>query len=259
MEIELEKLKKLEHALCDAIDILCDWQVEEAKPKEAKWIAYLARKPLEGKSCYLTACKEYAWETAQELFAAKTKLFVGSESEVVEWYRARRKFAQVIKDWEDGKELQFRPNDNYLSWQECANPSWDPAFQYRVKPECPCADGIDSKACVGCEHSEDGKPRINKNYAKGACKDCLERKKYRPYINSAEMIADFIDRFKVNCPSYCKPLIWVRLKVDKRERLIVAFGTNFVEVGNKAKAVSLQKLFEDYEFLDGRTVGVKNE
>lgn len=27
MDIELEKLKKLEHALCDAIDILRDWQV----------------------------------------------------------------------------------------------------------------------------------------------------------------------------------------------------------------------------------------
>ena len=34
MDIELEKLKKLEHALHDAIDILRDWQVEEVKEKK---------------------------------------------------------------------------------------------------------------------------------------------------------------------------------------------------------------------------------
>ena len=139
MDIELKKLKKLEHAMCDAIDILRDWQVEE------------------------------------------------------------------------------------------------------VKQECPCADGIDSKACVGCEHSEDGK------------------RKYKPYVTVDEFIQDFQERFPtaVPRPAYTKPLIWVRLKVDKRERLIVTYGDNFVEIGNKTKTVTLQHLFEQYEFLDESPVGME--
>lgn len=156
MDIELEKLKKLEHALHDAIDILRDWQVEETKPEEEKYIVYLAREPFKGKYCYLTACLESRWEIVQKEYGAKTKLFVGAYDEVQEWYEARDKFAPVIKAWEDGKEIQFRPNDPHLSWQECQNPSWDSELEYRVKPDSPCEDGIDPKACVGCEHSEDG-------------------------------------------------------------------------------------------------------
>ena len=140
MDIELEKLKKLEHALCDAIDILRDWQVEE------------------------------------------------------------------------------------------------------VKQECPCADGIDSKACVGCEHSEDGK------------------KKYRPYESPAEMIVDFIDRFKVKCPSYCEPLIWVKNKWSGGRFLITGIesspydGEN-VEVQCGLHCVS--GLFDTYTYLDGSPCGME--
>lgn len=165
MDIELEKLKKLEEALSDCVDILRDCQVD--------------------KTC--DNCKH-------------SDLPRGYEPCV---------YCRNKDDWE---------------------PKESP---------CPCEDGIDSKACVGCEHSEDGK------------------KKYRPYESSVEMIVDFIDRFNVNCLSYCKPLIWVRLKVDKRERLIVAYGDNFVEIGNKTKAVTLQHLFEQYEFLDGSPVGME--
>lgn len=86
---------------------------------------------------------------------------------------------------------------------------------------------------------------------------CLRHRLHRPYESSAEMIADFIDRFKVNCPSYAEPLIWVRLKVDTRKRLIVAYGDNFVEIGNKTKAVTLQHLFKQYEFLDGSPCGME--
>lgn len=165
MDIELEKLKKLEEALSDCVDILRDCQVD--------------------KTC--DNCKH-------------SDLPRGYEPCV---------YCRNKDDWE---------------------PKESP---------CPCEDGIDSKACVGCEHSEDGK------------------KEYRPYINSAEMIMDFIDRFKVKCPSYCEPLIWVRLKVDTRKRLIVAYGDNFVEIGNKTKAVTLQHLFEQYEFLDESPVGME--
>ena len=136
MDIELEKLKKLEHALCDAIDILRDWQVEE------------------------------------------------------------------------------------------------------VKPECPCADGIDSKACVGCEHSEDGK------------------KKYRPYESPAEMIVDFIDRFKVKCPSYCEPLIWVKNKIIDINRFLV-WGFRVSDVSIGGSTVTYDLLFERYTYLDGSPVGME--
>lgn len=124
------------------------------KPEE-KWIAYLARASFMGKDCHLTACKEDAWEMAQEEFAAKTKLFVGAEDEVVEWYKPRRKFAETIKAWEDGKMIQIRHTPN-SDWVDLDNesPKWHTCYEYRVKPECPCEDGIDSKACAGCPQDE---------------------------------------------------------------------------------------------------------
>lgn len=151
MDIELEKLKKLEHALHDAIDILRDWQAEEAKPEEEKYIVYLVREPFKGKYCYLTACLESRWEIVQKEYGAKTKLFVGAYDEVQEWYKARDKFASVIKAWEDGKKIQVTPKgtDKWLDLH--CEPKWDLRDEYRVKPECPCEDGMDSKACVGCD------------------------------------------------------------------------------------------------------------
>lgn len=106
---------------------------DEEKSEEEKWIAYLAMP--NGNGCYLTACAEDAWNEVKQIFGAKTKLFVGTESEVVAWYKARQKFTEIIKAWEDGKELQFRPRDPHLSWQECGNPSWDVDLEYRVKPD----------------------------------------------------------------------------------------------------------------------------
>lgn len=127
------------------------------------------------------------------------------------------------------------------------------------KPDCPCEEGIDSKACVGCEHSEDGKPHPFENYHCYGC-DKSSKKNYRPFKDCDELVEFWSKNYQTGFrPANTKPLIWVRLKVDKRERLIVAFGTDFVEIGNKAKAVTLQKLFDDYEFLDGCVIGVKNE
>lgn len=104
------------------------------KPEEEKWIAYLTRP--KNRACFLDACREDDWEIVQqEEYGAKTKLFVGIHDEVEKWYESRQKFAEVIKAWEDGKELQFRPRDPHLSWQECGNPSWDVDLEYReVKP-----------------------------------------------------------------------------------------------------------------------------
>lgn len=137
MDIELEKLKKLEHALCDAIDILRDWQVEEAKP------------------------------------------------------------------------------------------------------ECPCADGIDSKACVGCEHSEDGKPE------------------YKPYESVEEFIQDYQERFPtaVPRPTNTMPLIWLRRRTQEKIELAISFRGCEVQLGRGFWGMS--ELFEYWTYLDGTPVGME--
>lgn len=110
---------------------------------------------------------------------------------------------------------------------------WEPK-----ESPCPCEDGIDSKACVGCEHSEDGK------------------KKYRPYESPAEMIVDFIDRFKVKCPSYCEPLIWVKNKIIDINRFLV-WGFRVSDVSIGGSTVTYDLLFERYTYLDGSPCGMK--
>ena len=236
MDIELEKLKKLEHALHDAIDILRDWQVEEAKQEEEKWIVYLARQY--NGAYYLTACHEAMWESVQKTFGAKTQLFVGTESEAQQWHESRQKFTEIIKAWEDGKTIQVYET-LFKKWSDCAGTlEWFTDCEYRVKPECPCEDGIDSKACVGCEHSEDSK------------------KKYRPYKSSAEMIMDFIDRFKVNCPSHCEPLIWIKGKYAHSRFLVFAFYETFIKF-NDDEPLMFKELFTDYTYLDGSPCGME--
>ena len=98
---------------------------------------------------------------------------------------------------------------------------------------------MDSKACVGCEHSEDGK------------------KKYRPYESPAEMIVDFKDRFKVNCPPYCEPLIWVRRKNEEQRSLVTDFFEGRVRIEDAE--YTMAALLDIWTFLDGSPVGVLDE
>lgn len=144
MDIELEKLKKLEHALCDAIDILRDWQVEE------------------------------------------------------------------------------------------------------VKQKCPCADGIDSKACVGCEHSEDGKPES------------------KPYESVEEFIQDYQERFPtaVPRPAHTMPLIWLTNTVSGDIHLVTGFYMTDENENEKGVCIrgifwSFRELFGSWIFLDGSHCGME--
>ena len=212
----------------------CEYRV---KPEE-KWIVYLNRvTKLDSRGCYLTACREDKWETVQEEYEAKTKLFVGTDKEVQKWYKARQKFAEVIKNWEDGRPIQVRLNSN--KWSDCVVPPiWSCDCEYRIKPECPCADGIDSKSCVGCEYRV--KP---------------EEKQYRPYISSAEMIADFKDRFNVKCPSYAEPLIWVEFKQQDCRFLITGIFSHSVKINGTL--CMLENLFNCYTYRDGSPVGME--
>ena len=118
---------------------------------------------------------------------------------------------------------------------------WEPK-----ESPCPCEDGIDSKACAGCPQDE------------------WRKQTFRPFKDCDELVEFWSKNYQTGFrPANTKPLIWVRLKCDGRERLIVAFGkgfgTDFVEIGNKAKAVTLQKLFDDYEFLNGTPCGMEVE
>lgn len=87
---------------------------------------------------------------------------------------------------------------------------------------------------------------------------------YRPFMDSAELILEWNKKTGIETNSMQEPLIWVKHKVDDRRRLITCFGENsfgdkFVELGNKAKPVTMQSLFEMYEFLDGTPCGAKND
>ena len=211
-------------------------QLRVKPEEEEKWIAYLDRGQ-DGVD-YLVCCRASVWTTSQRADHAKTKLFIGSHNEAVEWIHARKKFTEVIKAWEDGKTIQFYSTTRE-DWRDVVDndPFWEVNVEYRVKPECPCEDGIDSKACVGCEHSEDGK------------------KEYRPYESSAEMIADFIDRFKAKCPSYCEPLIWLKRKNDLDKALITNYGETKVLLSDAYR--TMEELFNQWTYLDGSPVGME--
>lgn len=90
---------------------------------------------------------------------------------------------------------------------------------------------------------------------------------YRPFMDSAELILEWdkkLGNFSklgalVEICSLQEPFIWVKHKVDGRRRLITGFGEDFVEIGNKSKPVTMQRLLDTYIFLDGTPCGVKND
>ena len=88
-------------------------------------------------------------------------------------------------------------------------------------------------------------------------KGTKEKNTYRPFKSCNELVY-YWEREKVGYSA--NPLqmidIWVKHKVDGRRRMIVGFGDNFVEVGVKAKPITLERLFETYTFLDDEPCGV---
>lgn len=199
--------------------LLEEGRVFRIKPEEEQqWIVYLAR--VQDGVNYLACCFADVWTTAQRADHAKTKLFVGTHDEARNWIYAHRRLIEIIKAWEDGKTVQFRnPVDN--NWVMVIKPTWETDIEYRVKPEEP------------------------------------EEKKYRPYESSAEMIADFMGRFKVKCPSYCEPLVWVKSKDVNRQTLVSAFREDNVSIDFNPFIIEFEQLFNDYIYLDGSPCGMK--
>lgn len=110
---------------------------DESEPEEKNWIVYLNR--MHPEYIYLTACRSDLWEQVQKDYGAKGMLYSGTEKECEDWYTPRRHLADIIAQWEDGKEIQMYIENGYVSnrkgWVDVANPSFSPDSEYRVKPE----------------------------------------------------------------------------------------------------------------------------
>lgn len=128
---------------------------------------------------------------------------------------------EVKKAFNEGKKIQYKAlvTGRWCDFDHKLGPClWNDTTKYRVKPE--------------------------------------EKKRYRPYESPAEMIVDFSDRFKVKCPSYCEPLIWVKGKGTDNRYLVFAFCKNGIEF-NDDEPLMFKELFIDYTYLDGSPVGME--
>lgn len=83
-----------------------------------------------------------------------------------------------------------------------------------------------------------------------------EEKKFRPYKDTDEMIADYKKRFSVDCAEYEFPLIWIKSKeIGGEKNLIIdAFES---AIGISDEYVPFKSLFNSYTYLDGSPCGVE--
>jgi len=133
---------------------------------------------------------------------------------------------------EEDVELSREFEESLKEWADyCKN--------QRNNNSCPCEDGIDSKACVGCEHSEDGKPE------------------YKPYESVEEFIQDYQERFPTAVPrqAHTMPLIWLRRRAQEKIELAISFRGCEVQLGRGFWGMS--ELFEYWTYLDGTPVGME--
>jgi len=128
---------------------------------------------------------------------------------------------EAKRAFNEGKEIQFK-DDVSGDWCSAYNPRWDLNIEYRIKPE-------------------------------------EDEKRYRPYKDSTEIIADFIARFKVDCPPYCEPSIWLKGKDVDRQTLVSSFREDSVSIDFNPFIIGFEQLLDDYTYLDGSPVGVLDE
>lgn len=124
---------------------------------------------------------------------------------------------EAKKAFNEGKKIQVETTTGEWVDITAKEPVWTEYVKYRVKPEAV--------------------------------------KKYRPYESSAEMVKDFVNRFKVKYPSYAKPLIWVGLK--QRDCWFLITGIFSYSVKIDGTLCMLENLFNSYTYLDGSPVGVE--
>ena len=78
---------------------------------------------------------------------------------------------------------------------------------------------------------------------------------FRPYKDTDEMIRDWYDRRHEVLFDTIMPLIWVKNKEDKLKLSVISFSKDAVFTSEGW--VDMQELFDDYEYLDGSKIGVK--
>ena len=84
-----------------------------------------------------------------------------------------------------------------------------------------------------------------------------EEKKYRPYKDTAEMLADYKKRFYIDCPNYEMLLIWLRIKINLAEYLVTSFCGEKIEISDSYEY--LEDVLRRFTYIDGSPCGVEEE
>lgn len=135
-----------------------------------------------------------------------------------------RELLPIIQAYAEGKTIQHKVGNE---WCDLSDPNFV-GFDiklYRVKPSAPFREQVG----------------------------------YRPYKDCDELIDSYKRKHCIVNNEDVMPAIWVKNNNDDTKRLITTFGKDFVKVGVKSKPVSMEMLYEDYEYLDGTPCGVNLE
>lgn len=90
-------------------------------------------------------------------------------------------------------------------------------------------------------------------------------KKWRPYKDCDEMVADYKRRVEINDKDgiglprnpMWHPLIWVKNKISAYTALITDFSRDYPYVFLRGEELQLSELFEDYTYMDGSPCGIE--
>lgn len=258
---------------------------KEVKLFDKRFVHFMWDDELKGKQCFVA---DYI-DTIQALVEKgdeNTLYLVTCSNDERKPFRRRnrtatRQFAYYDPNYEvkrafykEGKKVQSFLDYKNKWFDVAGEPSWLDGIEYRIKPESLGYARVETKdsdfdksegytlAVSKCHWEDYIDHALPKENILDKTECTCEEKTFRPFKDCDELVEFWSKNYQTGFrPAYTKPLIWVRLKCDGRERLIVAFGkgfgSDFVEIGNKAKAVTLQKLFDDYEFLDKSPVGME--
>jgi hypothetical protein len=195
---------------------------------DKKFVHFMWDDELEGKECFVaddisTLKSDVSHKACSKRFGNVKKGLLEYPFQIKSW---NWRFAyydpnyEVKRAFNEGKKVQVKRIDCFADWIDCDEPIWSKECCYRVKSE---------------------------------------EKTYRPYESPAEMIVDFIDRFKVNCPPYCEPLIWLKGKATDKRSLVIGFSPKDNKICVDGGRCDLLSLFTLYTYLDGSPVGMEAE
>ena len=145
--------------------------------------------------------------------------------------------------YKEGKKVQV--GDYIGNWADChGEPHWSDNCKYRIKPECPCEEGIDSKACAGCPQDE------------------WRKQTFRPFKDCDELVEFWSKNYQTGFrPANTKPLVNIKKKNCQEIYFITGFDfdTECSRVFVNNEWLTLDELFNNFEFLDRNIIGVLSE